>query len=152
MDHLQTDIDSLENERGQLKEKLKSYGKKTTTTTSGAESTVGSTVVASTPTNAPLENKFLLQEVNALREALANEHKHKTKLLADSLQQKLNSLPPLPVVVTPKPSDSKIEELQAKRNALLKVSLERLSVFGFDSSLLSFFFTGNTSSDVPCCA
>lgn len=28
MDHLQTDIDSLESERGQLKEKLKSFGKK----------------------------------------------------------------------------------------------------------------------------
>lgn len=28
MDHLQCDIDSLENERGQLRDKLKSYGNK----------------------------------------------------------------------------------------------------------------------------
>lgn len=142
MDHLQTDIDSLENERGQLKEKLKSYGKKTTTAT-GATSFEGAvnnaTTTASLPTSAPLENKFLIQEVNALREALANEHRHKTKLLADSLQQKLSALKPLPVVASKKSLDSKIEELQLKKNALLKASQFLYRYFCFCSSFFFFF-------------
>ncbi|XP_012255653.2 dynactin subunit 1 isoform X4 [Athalia rosae] len=122
MDHLQTDIDSLENERGQLKEKLKSYGKKPSTvpTPGGLEGVTGNTTAANTPISTPLENKFLIQEINALREALKTEHKHKTKLLADSLQQKLNALQPLSVIANQKIVDSRLEELQAKRNALLK--------------------------------
>ncbi|XP_046435781.1 dynactin subunit 1 isoform X1 [Neodiprion fabricii] len=121
MDHLQTDIDSLENERGQLKEKLKSYGKKSTTATAASSESAASTIgISGVSASAPPENKFLLQEVNALREALATEHRHKTKLLADSLQQKLNALPPLPVVAKQKSVDSKLEELQLKKNNLLK--------------------------------
>jgi len=115
MDHLQTDIDSLETEKGQLKEKLKSIGKKTISV-SGTDSLAGNTSITST-----LDNKYYVQEINALKEALNNEHQQRKKILCDTLRQKLESLEPLSLPANIKSSDSTIQELRKKTNNLVKV-------------------------------
>ncbi|XP_015594869.1 dynactin subunit 1 isoform X2 [Cephus cinctus] len=120
MDHLQTDIDSLESERGQLKEKLKSFGKKTPSSGTGADGNISSSSSNGSPATPSMDNKLLVQEIAALREALNVEHQEKIKLLAESLRQKLDDLEPLPVVIKPKNSDPKIQELQKKKDNLLK--------------------------------
>ncbi|XP_018403080.1 PREDICTED: dynactin subunit 1 isoform X1 [Cyphomyrmex costatus] len=113
MDHLQTDIDSLETEKGQLKEKLKSIGKKTISM-SGTDSMIGSTSITST-----LDNKYYVQEINALKQALNNEHQQKKKIMCAVLRQKLDSLEPL---LSPKLKslDIKIQELRKKTTDLVK--------------------------------
>ncbi|XP_043502529.1 dynactin subunit 1 isoform X1 [Polistes fuscatus] len=119
MDHLQTDIDSLETERGQLKEKLKSFGKKTMISTSGADISVGSSsfITAGIQT---ANDKMLMQEVTLLKEALNNEHLQKRKLLSDALRVKLESLKPLISTKNPETTDANINELEKKTNNLLK--------------------------------
>ncbi|XP_011702864.1 PREDICTED: dynactin subunit 1 isoform X2 [Wasmannia auropunctata] len=114
MDHLQTDIDSLETEKGQLKEKLKSIGKKTISA-SGADSMTGSTSITST-----LDNKYYVQEINALKQALNNEHQQKKKVMCAVLRQKLDSLEPLPSPTNLKSLDTKIQELRKKTTDLVK--------------------------------
>lgn len=120
MDHLQTDIDSLETEKGQLKEKLKSIGKKTISV-SGADSMTGSTSITST-----LDNKYYVQEINALKQALNNEHQQKKKIMCAVLRQKLDSLEPLPSPTNLKSLDTKIQELRKKTTDLVKVSINQL--------------------------
>lgn len=116
MDHLQTDIDSLETEKGQLKEKLKSIGKKTISVSGGADSMTGNTSITST-----LDNKYYVQEIHALKEALNNEHQQKKKILCDGLRQKLDSLKPLSSPTNLKSLDSTIQELRKKTTDLVKV-------------------------------
>nr|XP_050850660.1 dynactin subunit 1 isoform X2 [Vespula vulgaris] len=119
MDHLQTDIDSLETERGQLKEKLKSFGKKTMISTSGADISVGnSSFIAAGIQTA--NDKLLMQEVTLLKEALNNEHLQKRKLLSDALRIKLENLKPLTCMKNPETTDTNINELEKKTNNLLK--------------------------------
>ncbi|XP_076677898.1 dynactin subunit 1 isoform X3 [Andrena cerasifolii] len=117
MDHLQTDIDSLETERGQLKEKLKSVGKKTIMSASGVDNISGNTTATSGIQS--LDNKFLMQEISALKEALNNENQQKKKLMSDALRQKLQSLDP---IAPPKQVsvDAKVQELRKKTNDLTK--------------------------------
>ncbi|XP_018341862.1 PREDICTED: dynactin subunit 1 isoform X1 [Trachymyrmex septentrionalis] len=114
MDHLQTDIDSLETEKGQLKEKLKSIGKKTISV-SGTDSIMGSTSITST-----LDNKYYVQEINALKQALNNEHQQKKKIMSTILRQKLDRLEPLPSPTNLKSLDTKLQELRKKTTDLVK--------------------------------
>ncbi|XP_034942305.1 dynactin subunit 1-like isoform X2 [Chelonus insularis] len=131
MDHLQTDIDSLETERGQLKEKLKSLGKKAATPAgtplSGpmSESAMslssggdGNNSLAGIPIT--FDNKLLVQEISILKEALANVNRLKSKYASETLRNKLNSLEPLPVSIDQNNVDSDIVTLQEKRLQLLK--------------------------------
>lgn len=136
MDHLQTDIDSLESERGQLKEKLRSYGKKiiptpgisssiTDETNISAISGDGSITSIPTTTIIPSgqnghDNRLLVQEISALKEALNNENRLKQKLLFESLKKKLEALDSIPVVSSIRSVDNNIKCLQQKRNQILK--------------------------------
>ncbi|XP_071865801.1 dynactin subunit 1 isoform X4 [Bombus fervidus] len=119
MDHLQTDIDSLEMERGQLKEKLKSVGKKTMMSASGADNMSGSVTAASGMQS--MDNKFLMQEITALKEALNSENQQRKKLMSDILRQKLESLDPItPLPLRQGSINAKIQELKQKTNDLTK--------------------------------
>ncbi|CAL7938234.1 unnamed protein product [Xylocopa violacea] len=118
MDHLQTDIDSLEIERGQLKEKLKSVGKKAMMSVSGADHLSGSVNTSSGMQS--IDNKFLMQEISALKEALNNENQQKKKLMSDVLRQKLESLDPISSSSRPESIAKKIQELKQKTNDLTK--------------------------------
>lgn len=120
MDHLQTDIDSLETEKGQLKEKLKTYGKKTTPTLSGTEGITGVSLDVSLPGDVSQDNQLLLNQINALKGALNNEQQEKCKLLAADMFKKLESLSTLHVI-DKRTVDSKLIELRKKRSELIKV-------------------------------
>lgn len=118
MDHLQTDIDSLEIERGQLKEKLKSVGKKTMLSASGTDNISGS--ITTTSGLQSIDNKFLMQEITALKEALNSENQQRKKLMSDILRQKLESLDPIISPLKQESIDAKIQELKQKTNDLSK--------------------------------
>ena len=126
MDHLQTDIDSLESEKGQLKEKLKSIGKKgATATTPGAEgpSIVGTIATSTTAVvGAPMEEGTMHEKINALREALKDESRQKRMLLSENMQKKLDSMAPLPRLDAKPEEDAKIKALLQKKTELLRVS------------------------------
>ncbi|KOC59213.1 Dynactin subunit 1 [Habropoda laboriosa] len=118
MDHLQTDIDSLEIERGQLKEKLKSVGKKTMMSVSGVDNMSGN--VTATSEIQSLDTKFLMQEIIALKEALNSENQQKKKLMSGVLRQKLESLDPITPSSESRSINAKIQELKQKTNDLNK--------------------------------
>ena len=118
MDHLQTDIDSLESEKGQLKEKLKSIGKKSgIPTTPGTESMPSLMAAAGTP----LYEGALHEKLQALREALRDESRQKRALLADSLLRKLEALPALPKLDKKPDDDPKVKKLVERKTELLRV-------------------------------
>lgn len=81
MDHLQADIDALETERGELKDKLKTISKKTLY--KGISETVGLPVNASWP------------QLQDIKVALRHVHSERTKLESQRLTQLLASLKPL---------------------------------------------------------
>nr|CAD7194602.1 unnamed protein product [Timema douglasi] len=101
MDHLQADIDSLESERGELKEKLKNYSKKvlieglakTAGLSSGPASFSGMPKLASAVRDSP----FLINEIKSLRLALKRLQDEKTELQAKLMQNQLANLRPLTV-------------------------------------------------------
>ncbi|XP_076395255.1 dynactin subunit 1 isoform X2 [Megachile rotundata] len=118
MDHLLTDIDSLETERGQLKEKLKSIGKKTMMSLPVGENASGGTTATSGIQS--MDNKFLMQEINALKEALVSENQMKKKLMSDTLRKKLENLDPITPIPKQGSTNVKILELKKKTNDLTK--------------------------------
>ncbi|KAJ8686968.1 hypothetical protein QAD02_022762 [Eretmocerus hayati] len=125
MDHLQTDIDSLESEKGQLKEKLKSIGKRggsaTTPSAEGAPSIVGSTGGSSSMSEGlPLQEDAAYEKILALRQALKDEARQKRTLLAQDLQRKIESLPRLPKLTGKLEDDPKIKELNQKKLELIR--------------------------------
>nr|CAD7454518.1 unnamed protein product [Timema tahoe] len=101
MDHLQADIDSLESERGELKEKLKNYSKKvlieglakTAGLSPGPASFSGMPKLASAVRDSPL----LINEIKSLRLALKRLQDEKTQLQAKLMQNQLANLRPLTV-------------------------------------------------------
>lgn len=87
MDHLQSDIDTLENERGALREKLKSYGSKK----GDLKTTTALDITASSP--------YIAQELILLKKALTDEREERMKLQAKEYEKVLKSLKPLHVPV-----------------------------------------------------
>lgn len=120
MDHLQTDLESLETERGQLKEKLKSFGKKSIMSMSGTDSMATSAASMASSGIQSADNRFLLQEITALKEALNSENQQKKRLMSHALRQRLESLDPITPVARTGSSDPKIQELKKKTNELTK--------------------------------
>lgn len=129
MDHLQADIDSLETERGELKEKLKNFTKKAIADTKSAAAASPShspvSPVASQsipPTN---DSPFVMREITNLRHALRNQRNENIRLQAQLCKEKLDALSPLNV---PKCAGSdgltaamkRLDELSRKASALRK--------------------------------
>lgn len=107
MDHLQSDLDNSESERGQLKERLKTISKKTTLI-SGDDLAMNST------------DRMYVQQISALREALKHENDQKCKLMAVDLKRKLNALEPLPTLPDAK-SVERLQDLKKRYNYLKNV-------------------------------
>lgn len=97
MDHLQTDIDSLESERGVLREKLKGYGNKK----GDLKSTTAFDITASSP--------YIAQELSLLKKAFTNERDERLRLQALEYRNMLNQLEPIHV---PQQKDERIIELE----------------------------------------
>lgn len=151
MDHLQTDIDSLETERGQLKEKLKSIGKKTMMSLPVGENVSGSAIAGLGIQS--LDNKFLMQEINSLREALISETQQKKKLMSDTLRDKLESLDPITPPAKPESTNARILELKKKTKDLTKVPISevtwRLQTFHQDIFIFQDIKQAMTFPTVP---
>lgn len=98
MDHLQSDIDSLETEKGALREKLKGHKKG-----GDLKSTTAFDIQASSP--------FIDQELQLLKKAFMEERNERLRLQAQDYQKILSSLEPIHV---PRTKDRRIEELDKK--------------------------------------
>lgn len=99
LDHLQTDIDSLENEKGEMKEKLKLLSKKTQMelSKSGAGSQLSSLQSLGPSLPAVVKDSpLLLQEIANLRKLFHKERNERIKLETEQMKKELNSLKPLP--------------------------------------------------------
>lgn len=102
MDTLQSDIDTLEQEKLELKERLKILSKKTLL--EGISRQAGQTV-GSTPSMSSLapvnESPVLLQQISSLKEALNFTKQDNHRLQADRMKEKMTKLPPLKVPKKP---------------------------------------------------
>lgn len=104
MDHLQSDIDSLETEKGALREKLKGHGQKKG---GDLKSTTAFDIQASSP--------FIEQELQLLKKAFVEERNERLRLQALEYNKILSTLEPIHV---PKMRDRRIEELDQKLTAI----------------------------------
>lgn len=112
MDHLQSDIDSLENERGALREKLKVYTNKK----GDLKTTTALDINASSP--------YIAQELDILKKALHHERDERMRVQANELHKTLKNLQHLHV---PKLKDNKIDNLEKELHKVKHVSaIERL--------------------------
>jgi len=101
MDHLQADIDSLESERGELKEKLKNYSKKALIEgiSKSAASSQSPVQYPSTPSLPAVvrDSPLLIQQIKDLKMALRNVQNEKLQLQTKVYKTQLDSLQPLKV-------------------------------------------------------
>jgi len=107
MDALQGDIDSLESEKAELKEKLKMLSKRTiiegmTRQTSQAGVVPGSSNVLSQNVAAVGDSPMLLQQICNLKEALKSIKGENCRLHSSRLREQIKRLPPL--IVPKKPT------------------------------------------------
>ncbi|GFY78251.1 dynactin subunit 1 [Trichonephila inaurata madagascariensis] len=111
LDHLQADIDALETERGELKDKIKLFSKKaileglskTTSLASLVASPTSPTVPGSAPQNVitSRDSSLLSQQVQDLQLALKHLKNENLRLQTDNMMKQLASLPPLKVPSKP---------------------------------------------------
>lgn len=111
LDHLQADIDALETERGELKDKIKLISKKvileglskTTSLANLVASPTSPTVPGSAATNVVLsrDSSLLSQQVQDLQLALKHLRNENLRLKSDRMTKQLESLPPLKVPSKP---------------------------------------------------
>ncbi|XP_021378666.1 dynactin subunit 1-like isoform X2 [Mizuhopecten yessoensis] len=102
MDTLQSDIDTLEQEKLELKERLKILSKKTLLEgiSRQAGQTVGSSPSLSSLTTVN-DSPVLLQQISSLKEALNFTKQDNRRLQADRMKEKMAKLPPLQVPKKP---------------------------------------------------
>ncbi|KAF4518767.1 hypothetical protein B566_EDAN006171 [Ephemera danica] len=97
MDHLQADIDSLESERGELKEKVKNISKKALIeASSSGPGSVSGGVGPSLPI-AVRDSPMLVQQISDLRLALRHSQNETMRSRIQAASKQLASLPPLKV-------------------------------------------------------
>lgn len=108
MDHLQSDIDSLELERSDLRDKLKSYS-------SSKKGDLKITTVLDISASSP----YIVQELSLLKKAYNDERSERLKLQASELKKVLDNLEPIYV---PKLKDNRIDELEKQLHKVKYVS------------------------------
>lgn len=107
MDHLQGDIDTLESERGVLRDKLKGFNSKK----SDLKTTTALDITASSP--------YIAQELVLLKKLLLDEREERMKLQAKEYEKVLKSLKPLHV---PKVKDERLNALDDELRKVKYVS------------------------------
>jgi len=107
MDHLQGDIDSLESERGALREKLKVYSNKK----GDLKTTTALDITASSP--------YIAQELELLKKALKDEREERMQLQANEYQKILRGLKPIHVPIV---KDKRLDALEDELRKLKYVS------------------------------
>ncbi|XP_054715977.1 dynactin subunit 1-like [Uloborus diversus] len=111
LDHLQADIDALETERGELKDKIKLFSKKaileglskTTSLANLVASPTSPTVPGSAPSNVILsrDSSLLSQQVQDLQLALKHLKNENLRLQNERMMNQLANLPPLKIPAKP---------------------------------------------------
>ncbi|KAK7862442.1 hypothetical protein R5R35_001346 [Gryllus longicercus] len=137
MDHLQADIDSLESERGELKEKLKSMTKKALFEGMGKSAAISSaaqqqaqmtagpgSIVSST--EAVRDSPLLLSKIHDLEAALELARDENWRLCTQQMSQKLAALKPLHVAGYKPPPKSQNEETEREESRQRQVRLAEL--------------------------
>ncbi|XP_025206308.1 dynactin subunit 1 isoform X2 [Melanaphis sacchari] len=118
MDHLQADIDSLETEKGELKNKLKNFSKKILI--EGINKSASMTATANDSNKPYQESPFLLNELKLTKMALKHEIDQKAKLQNNYCEQLFSQLKPLPVPSEPSDEEKhRVVELKKLGNELL---------------------------------
>ena len=163
VEHLQSDMKTLEQEKAELKEKLMHSSKKvllegiTKTASAGIGPTpfipgsaaAASAAAAAASAGVARDSPALLAEISQLRQALRHTQAEKSRLLADELKTKVASLTPLslPVKPTGPPSASSVELNKLIRQAeeLNMVNLQSLSSKWISIDIIFFFFTFSES-------
>lgn len=107
MDHLQHDIDELENERGALRDKLKTYSTKR----GDLKTTTALEISPSSP--------YIAQELSLLQKALKDEREERIKIQGNEYEKVLKSLKPLHV---PKLRDPRLDALDDELRRVKYVS------------------------------
>ncbi|XP_065221310.1 dynactin subunit 1-like isoform X2 [Planococcus citri] len=128
MDHLQADIDSLESEKGELKDKLKNYSKKVLiegiAKNAAASGVTGHLSMGlGSPTSAPgfgTSDPFLVNEIKGLRGALAREKERRSQLETEYYTKMLRKLEPIPVFKKDSEIDKEILDLENDSRQLMK--------------------------------
>lgn len=135
LEHLQSDMETLEKEKAELKEKLMQSSKKVlleglTKTAAGPAPFIFSPnaaapaapVATETVTSASTvrDSPLLLNQIAHLREALRQSQSEKARLVGDDLRKKLESLPPLRLPKKNIPVSEETSEL----NRLIKQAAE----------------------------
>ncbi|CAI6368272.1 unnamed protein product [Macrosiphum euphorbiae] len=118
MDHLQADIDSLETEKGELKNKLKNFSKKILI--EGINKSASMTATGNDGNKSYQESPFLLNELKLTKMALKHEIDQRAKLENNYCEQLFSQLKPLPVPSEPSDEEKhRVVELKKLGNELL---------------------------------
>ncbi|XP_015375874.1 PREDICTED: dynactin subunit 1 isoform X2 [Diuraphis noxia] len=118
MDHLQADIDSLETEKGELKNKLKNFSKKILI--EGINKSASMTATGNDSNKPYQESPFLLNELKLTKMALKHEIDQRAKLENNYCEQLFSQLKPLPVPREPSDEEKhRVVELKKLGNELL---------------------------------
>ncbi|KAL4149675.1 hypothetical protein QTP88_003563 [Uroleucon formosanum] len=118
MDHLQADIDSLETEKGELKNKLKNFSKKILI--EGINKSASMTATGNDNNKPYQESPFLLNELKLTKMALKHEIDQRAKLENNYCEQLFSQLKPLPVPSEPSDEEKhRVVKLKKLGNELL---------------------------------
>ena len=135
LEHLQSDMETLEKEKAELKEKLMQSSKKVlldglTKSTAGPAPFLFSTNLATpsapaatetaTSASAVRDSPLLLNQITHLREALRQTQSEKARLVGDDLRKKFDALTPLRLPKKNIPVSEETSEL----NRLIKQAAE----------------------------
>lgn len=134
LDHLQTDIDCLENEKGEMKEKLKLLSKKALAEGLNKSNSASHTTLESLGSVLPgvvRDSPMLLQEIENLRTLFNTERDERIKLETEKLKNDLDSLTPLPTFKITR--DETIDKLYKEGSALKQEILMTLAKPKFPS-------------------
>jgi len=121
MDHLQADIDSLESERGELKDKMKHMSKKALIeglTKSQALSASGPTSLGPSVPSPIRDSPLLVQQVQEMRTAMASLQQSVSHVKAGNIQERMNKLKPLYVPAKTIKESSEKEKCDVSKDAV----------------------------------
>merc|ERR1719323_494498 len=115
MDHLQADIESLENERGELKDKMKAMSKKALIeglTKSVSLSPGGPTSLGPSVPSPVRDSPLLVQQLQDMRTAMSSLQTSVARMEVQELSARLAALPkiPLPASTTSTPSSGEKQD------------------------------------------
>merc|ERR1719322_2282201 len=124
LDHLQNDIDSLESERGELKDRMKMMSKKALIeglTKSSMSASPGPASLGPSVPSPVKDSPLLVQQLQDMRQAVESLQASNARLVADDLRDRIARLTPLNL---PRPTVAGSEESSAEKGDKSKEETE----------------------------